>query len=410
MRTERPVELVVVGSARPRRPGRRGDRPVRPRRRRPLHRPGHRRRAGARPAQRRGGRGAVAVRGLLAARWSRRWRAPPRSSPPPAARCPRWPAPDGETALLVPPGDAAGAGRGDRPRPRRPGAARTGSARPAGSGWSARSPGVRPPLRTAEVYRRAIGARDRGEPRADRRLRPSFGSRPATGCSTSGCGAGRHAFECYRRGGPGGRARPQRRATSTEVARMFAAMARGRRAGPGGRAVAVRGDAHRLPFPDGAFDARHPLRGPGAHPRRPRRHRRGGPGPAAGRDARRHRAPLVAGADLLGAVRRVPRGRGRPRAHLPAPRAARPGCGPRRSCRWAAITRTRCTRRTGGCKLPVRHRQRTRPAAAALPPLPRLRHHAPTLVDPDRRNGCSTRLLGKSLVVYLGASRSGRHG
>jgi len=67
-----------------------------------------------------------------------------------------------------------------------------------------------------------------------------------------GCGAGRHAFELYRRGA---------RVTAvdlnpTDIAQvrdMFAAMAEAGEPGPGGTAVALRGDARRLPFPDGAF-------------------------------------------------------------------------------------------------------------------------------------------------------------
>jgi SAM-dependent methyltransferase len=68
-----------------------------------------------------------------------------------------------------------------------------------------------------------------------------------------GCGAGRHAFECYRRG-----ARVvafDRDATELDgVAGMFAAMAAEGAAGAGGSAVTVRGDAGRLPFPAGSFD------------------------------------------------------------------------------------------------------------------------------------------------------------
>jgi SAM-dependent methyltransferase len=68
-----------------------------------------------------------------------------------------------------------------------------------------------------------------------------------------GCGAGRHAFECYRRG-----ARVvavDRDAAELDgVAGMFAAMAAEGVVGVGGSAVTVRGDAGRLPFPDGSFD------------------------------------------------------------------------------------------------------------------------------------------------------------
>jgi SAM-dependent methyltransferase len=68
-----------------------------------------------------------------------------------------------------------------------------------------------------------------------------------------GCGAGRHAFECYRRGA---------RVVAFDhdageldgVAGMFTAMTGSGEGGPGGSAGTVRGDAGRLPFPDGAFD------------------------------------------------------------------------------------------------------------------------------------------------------------
>jgi SAM-dependent methyltransferase len=69
-----------------------------------------------------------------------------------------------------------------------------------------------------------------------------------------GCGAGRHAFEAYRRGArviaadldPGELA---------PVSDMFAAMQAEGEAGPPGRAAALSADATGLPFADGAFDA-----------------------------------------------------------------------------------------------------------------------------------------------------------
>ncbi len=68
-----------------------------------------------------------------------------------------------------------------------------------------------------------------------------------------GCGAGRHAFECYRRGA---------RVVALDlnagdlagVAAMFTAMDEAGESAQAGTAVAVRGNAHHLPFPDGAFD------------------------------------------------------------------------------------------------------------------------------------------------------------
>jgi SAM-dependent methyltransferase len=68
-----------------------------------------------------------------------------------------------------------------------------------------------------------------------------------------GCGAGRHAFECYRRGA---------RVVALDldardlggVAAMFAAIRQAGEAPSAAAAVAIRGSAHHLPFPDGFFD------------------------------------------------------------------------------------------------------------------------------------------------------------
>jgi SAM-dependent methyltransferase len=68
-----------------------------------------------------------------------------------------------------------------------------------------------------------------------------------------GCGAGRHAFEAYRRG-----ARVVAADLDigelTPVSGMLAAMSAGGEAGPPAAAAALTADATRLPFPDGAFD------------------------------------------------------------------------------------------------------------------------------------------------------------
>jgi SAM-dependent methyltransferase len=68
-----------------------------------------------------------------------------------------------------------------------------------------------------------------------------------------GCGAGRHAFECYRRGAHVV-AVDLSESDLTGVNRMFAAMAQAAEAGAGGSATALRADARRLPFRDGVFD------------------------------------------------------------------------------------------------------------------------------------------------------------
>jgi SAM-dependent methyltransferase len=68
-----------------------------------------------------------------------------------------------------------------------------------------------------------------------------------------GCGAGRHAFEFFRRGA---RVVALDRSVSDiqGVATMFAAMEQAGETVAGSAAVAVVGDAFTLPFPDGAFD------------------------------------------------------------------------------------------------------------------------------------------------------------
>jgi len=68
-----------------------------------------------------------------------------------------------------------------------------------------------------------------------------------------GCGAGRHAFECLRRGA----VVVALDADAVEVKGvigLMTAMAEAGEVGEDGAGMAVRGDALRLPFPDGAFD------------------------------------------------------------------------------------------------------------------------------------------------------------
>ena len=68
-----------------------------------------------------------------------------------------------------------------------------------------------------------------------------------------GAGAGRHAFECYRRGARVV-ALDLNEGDMRGVASLFAAMAEAGEAPAAARAAAVRADAYRLPFADGTFD------------------------------------------------------------------------------------------------------------------------------------------------------------
>ncbi|AWT42982.1 MULTISPECIES: class I SAM-dependent methyltransferase [Streptomyces] len=68
-----------------------------------------------------------------------------------------------------------------------------------------------------------------------------------------GCGAGRHAFECYRRGAQVV-ALDRNAEEIREVAKWFAAMKEAGEAPAGATATAMEGDALALPFPDESFD------------------------------------------------------------------------------------------------------------------------------------------------------------
>lgn len=68
-----------------------------------------------------------------------------------------------------------------------------------------------------------------------------------------GCGAGRHAYELYRRGA-NVVALDMNAAELGDVASMFAAMSEQGEVPAGATAAAVRGDAYSLPFDDASFD------------------------------------------------------------------------------------------------------------------------------------------------------------
>lgn len=81
---------------------------------------------------------------------------------------------------------------------------------------------------------------------------PRLGLRPGDAVLDMGCGAGRHAFEMYRRGADV-TAFDQDAGELAAVAEMFVAMEAEGEGAPGG-ARTIEGDALALPFEDGQFD------------------------------------------------------------------------------------------------------------------------------------------------------------
>ena len=254
-----------------------------------------------------------------------------RSSPPPAAPCPRSSAPTATppcscrpaTARRWPPRSAWAL---DEPDLRS-----TDRRAPAASGSSTAGRWRHTAVRTVEQYRIRLdlesGAR---RARADRRLRPARPRSRATCCST--WAAAPAATPSSRSGAaPSVVAFDYAAAELKDVGGLFGAMARGRRGRhrPGALAAAVNGDATRpARSPTTPSTASSPPRCSSTSPTTPaplaelaRVLKPGGTLAVT--------VPVVAAReDLLGAVRRVPRPvrRGRPRPHLHRGRRCAPGC------------------------------------------------------------------------------------
>ncbi len=142
-----------------------------------------------------------------------------------------------------------------------------------------------------------------------------LGLQPGDRVLDMGCGAGRHAFEMFRRGADVV-AFDQDGDELAAVLDLFGAMREAGEVPLGADADIKQGDALSLPFADEEFDRvvasevlEHIPADTDAIAEL-----------VAGAAARRHdgrdRPAVAAGEGLLGAVRRVPRGRGRPRPHL----------------------------------------------------------------------------------------------
>ena len=284
---------------------------------------------------------------------------------------------DGETVLLVPPGDADALAATHPARPRRP--------RPAGrigaagrerviSRWSWRHGRGRPSSSTASSSSMRA-ARRAHEPDADRRLRRSSAYAPATGCSTSAA-----ASAATRSRPPPRRPRRRRRHDRRRAqggARHVRGDGRGRPSRRRRRCTgAVNGDALRLPFTDGAFDRviaaevlEHIPDDAGAMAELARVLRPGGTIAVT--------VPAWLPEKVCWAAhRRVPRPvrRGRPRPHLHARRDCEPSCAPPASTPARRTTPTRCTRPYWWLRCAVGPTNDTTNPLVRLPPVPGVGH------------------------------------
>ena len=162
-----------------------------------------------------------------------------------------------------------------------------------------------------------------------------------------GCGAGRHAFEAYRRGAHVVAADLDR-GELTPVRGMFAAMRAEGEAAPPAAAAPVTRTRRSCRSPTARSTGSSPPRSWSTCRDDGERWRRS-PGCCAPAGSRRgHRARLAARAGLLGAVQRVPRGPRRARAHLHPRRAHREAGGGRPDVDRRPPRARPALRRTGG--------------------------------------------------------------
>lgn len=185
--------------------------------------------------------------------------------------------------------------------------------------------------------------------------------------------------------------------------------------GPGGRLRHRHGRRCAEPaVPRRQLRCRDHLRGDGAHTGRQGRAGRDGPGAAPRRPDRGHGAPLRPREGLLGAQRRLSRGRGRPYPHLPRRRAAGQDAGGR-SGAVRHPPRARAAQPLLVAEMRLRGGQRQGAAGAGVPQAAGLGHHEEAAGHPARRAGTEPRhrqelrrLRHQAASARAGRCRAGR--
>ena len=308
---------------------------------------------------------------------------------------------DGETGLLVPPGDADALATTAAPRCSATPTCAPASAPPAASACSTTSPGARRPIGTVENYRALLDAP--GRRRTGLMLTVDFdrlGLREGDRLLDMGCGGGRHAFAAMRRGATVV-ALDYDAGELKEVRAVVGAMIEAGEIpedAPGGDGQRRRAAP---PVPRRHVRPHHRVRGARAPLGRPSGAiARAGAGAAAGRAHRRHRADRAGPSGSAGRSTTLPRHPRRARAHLPPARAraaarSRPGCGCAGSHHAHALHSP-----YWWLKCAFGARQPGRVAGAQVPRLPHVPDRATAPVGWPRSTARSTRCIGKSLVVY----------